>query len=117
MASCLRGGSSRFPPHLESKCLWSSLGGHRDRHRWQTNRVVPQESLRPSAIFLPAFAQPRPHGSLDPELFIMEQFPEELEWPIEFPRPDKSMERIRRCASPPDVLRTRPAEEISESGG
>src|SRR5256712_2667891 len=115
VALCIRGCRSRFLPQLKAECFRSSFGGHRDRHGWQTLLVVAQKSLRPAAIFLPAFAQPGPHRPLHPELLIVQQFLEELERLVEFARPDKTMERIRRCASPPDVLRASPSKEISES--
>src|SRR2546426_907231 len=96
----------RWPP--------PSASASRSRCRRSGRRSL---SLRPSAIFLPAFAQPGPHRSLHPELLIVQQFLEELERLVEFARPDKLMERIRRCASPPDVLRARPSKEISKPGG
>src|SRR3989454_8651629 len=117
VALCIRGCRSRFLPQLKAECFRSSFGGHRDRHGWQTRRVVPQKSLRPPAIFLPAFAQPGPHRPLHPELLIVQQLAEELERLVEFARPGKPMERIRRCAAPPDVLRPSPSKEISESRG
>src|SRR5947209_19420870 len=117
VALCIRGCSCRFLPQLKAECFRSSFGGHRDRHGWQTLRVGPQKSLRPPAIFLRAFAQPGPHRPLHPELLIVQQFLEELERLVDCARPDKPMERIRRCASPPDVLAASPYNDIPESRG
>src|SRR2546428_4073811 len=117
VALCIRGCSCRFLPQLKAECFRSSFGGHRDRHGWQTHGVVAQKSLRPAAIFLPAFAQPGPHRPLHPELLIVQQFLEELERLVEFGPPDQTVERISRCASPPDVLRARPSKETSGPGG
>ena len=35
---------------------------------------------------------------------------------VEFARPDESVQRVRRCASPPDVLRESPSKDVLESG-
>src|SRR2546428_7563449 len=115
VALCIRGCSCRFLPQLKAECFRSSFGGHRDRHGWQTLRVVAQKSLRPAAIFLPAFAQPGPHRPLHPELLIVQQFLEELERLVELARPGRPMERNSRCASPPHGLLSRPPTEMSRA--
>ena len=35
---------------------------------------------------------------------------------VEFARPDESVQRVRRCAPPPDVLRESPSKDVLESG-
>src|SRR2546427_10686970 len=101
VALCIRGCSCRFLPQLKAECFRSSFGGHRDRHGWQTLRVVAQKSLRPAAIFLPAFAQPGPHRPLHPELLIVQQFLEELERLVKVTARAKTMGRSRSMRVPP----------------
>src|SRR5438093_1982638 len=96
------------------RCAFRCHGGD---DPWQTARMLPQEGLGAPSILLPALSEPRADRTLDPEFLIVQKFLQELERPIEFARPDESVEGVHRCASPPDVLGASPSKGVSESRG
>src|SRR2546426_1666481 len=116
--------SLRFPCGIRStfsveflpKGLRCAFSCHGDDDPWQPACLLPQESLGAPSILLPALPEPRANRTPDPEFLIVQKFLQELERPIEFARPDESVECVGRCASPPDVLRASPSKDLSESG-
>src|SRR5881397_1397404 len=106
-----------FSTEFVSEGFRCALRCHGDDDPWQTASVLPEEGLGAPSILLPALAEPCSDRTLDPEFLIVQKFLQELERPIEFARPDESVECVRRCASPPDVLRASPSKGVSESRG
>src|SRR3989441_13099043 len=117
--------SLRFPCGIRStfsveflpKGLRCAFSCHGDDDPWQPACLLPQESLGAPSILLPALPEPRANRTPDPEFLIVQKFLQELERPIEFARPDESVECVGRCASPPDVLRARPSKDLTKPCG
>src|SRR3989442_12337330 len=108
---------STFSAEFLSESFRCAFGRHGDDDPWQAGRVLPQESLGAPSILLPALPEPCANRTPDPEFLIVQKFLQELERTIEVARPDESVECVGRCASPPDVLRASPSNDVSESGG
>src|SRR5438128_9480411 len=108
---------STFSSEFLPRGLRCAFGCHGDDDPRQPAHVLPQESLGAPSILLPALPEPRANRAPDPEFLIVQKFLQELEGPIEFARPNESVECVGRCATPPDVLRASPSKDVSESGG
>src|SRR3989454_4026939 len=108
---------STFSSEFLPKGLRCAFSCHGDDDPWQPACLLPQERLGALSILLPAIPEPRANRAPDPEFLIVQKFLQELERPIEFARPDESVECVGRCASPPDVLRASPSKDVPEPGG
>src|SRR2546425_2417627 len=107
---------SMFSAEFLSEGFRCAFRCHGDDDPWQAACVFPQEGLSAPSILLPALPEPRTNRTLDPEFLIIQKFLQELEGPIEFARPDESVECVGRCASPPGVLGAGPSKDVLESG-
>src|SRR3990172_5181445 len=76
--------------------------------------VRSKERLRPPPVPLPALAQPRANGALDPEFLVVQEGAEESERPVEFPRQDPVVERVHGHAASPRVPGLRPPLEVAK---
>src|SRR5438128_4517842 len=112
-------GGVRSTPSAKflSERLRCAFGRDRDDDPRQATHVRTQERLGPGSIDLPTLPEPRSDGTLHPELVVIQEFLQELERLVEFAPPDEPVEGVRRCASPPEVLRACPSNEVSKSRG
>ena len=110
-----RASARRPRTQLFAEPLRRPLGGDGDRHRCETPYLSSEEPLGPGAVLLPALSKPGAHGPLHPAFRVVQKTLEEIERPVEFARSDPRSQRVRRCASPPEILGAGPAQKFPET--